>query len=152
MRSRWNLFLIYNSLKNLATLYFRYPELRKQKSWRLSCGRKPGMQVYGLQLISLDIIIRKKSGSICLKPLNGWRKGWLYCESYCAYELALIYLYNDEYKNVERGLMCLQRCVDDNYVEAIETLANVYFNGELVGREYLVCLSVVGESYRAGVR
>ena len=33
------------------------------------------MQVYGLQLISLDITIRKKSGSICLKPLNGWRKG-----------------------------------------------------------------------------
>ncbi len=25
----------------------------------------------------------------------------LYCESYSAYELALIYLYNDEYKNVE---------------------------------------------------
>ena len=56
----------------------------------------------------------------------------LYCESYCAYELALIYLYNDEYKNVERGLMCLQRCIDDNYVEAFETLANIYFNGELV--------------------
>lgn len=66
------------------------------------------------------------------KAIEWLEKGMLYCESYCAYELALIYLYNDEYKNVERGLMCLQRCVDDNYVEAIETLANVYFNGELV--------------------
>ena len=28
--------------------------------------------------------------------------------------------------------MCLQRCIDDNYVEAFETLANIYFNGELV--------------------
>ena len=54
------------------------------------------------------------------KAIEWLEKGMLYCESYCAYELALIYLYNDEYKNVERGLMCLQRCVDDNYVEAIE--------------------------------
>ena len=66
------------------------------------------------------------------KAIEWLEKGMLYCESYCAYELALIYLYNDEYKNVERGLMCLQRCIDDNYVEAFETLANIYFNGELV--------------------
>ena len=30
----------------------------------------------------------------------------LYCEPYSAYELALIYLYNDEYKNVEQ--MCIR--------------------------------------------
>ena len=44
----------------------------------------------------------------------------------------LIYLYNDEYKNVERGLVCLNRCVEDNYIQGIEGLANIYFNGELV--------------------
>ncbi len=51
----------------------------------------------------------------------------LYCELYSAYELALIYLYNDDYKNVERGLMCLERCVEGDYIEGIEGLANVYF-------------------------
>ena len=66
------------------------------------------------------------------KAIEWLEKGMLYCESYSAYELALIYLYNDEYKNVERGLMCLNRCVEDNYIQGIEGLANVYFNGELV--------------------
>lgn len=66
------------------------------------------------------------------KAIEWLEKGMLYCESYSAYELALIYLYNDEYKNVERGLMCLNRCVEDNYIQGIEGLANIYFNGELV--------------------
>ena len=73
------------SLKNLATLYFRYPDLVKRKSWRLSYGRKPGMPVYGLQPISWGIIIRKKSGLICLKPLNGWRR-----ECFTANRIALM--------------------------------------------------------------
>ncbi len=35
------------SLKNLATLYFRYPELNKtEKNWALNFGKKPGMQVW----------------------------------------------------------------------------------------------------------
>ena len=60
------------------------------------------------------------------KAIEWLEKGMLYCESYSAYELALIYLYNDEYKNVERGLMCLNRCVEDNYIQGIEGLANIY--------------------------
>ena len=66
------------------------------------------------------------------KAIECLEKGMLYCEPYSAYELALIYLYNDEYKNVERGLMCLNRCVEDDYIQGIEGLANIYFNGDLV--------------------
>ena len=66
------------------------------------------------------------------KAIEWLEKGMLYCELYSAYELALIYLYNDDYKNVERGLMCLERCVEGDYIEGIEGLANVYFNGDLV--------------------
>lgn len=66
------------------------------------------------------------------KAIEWLEKGMLYCEPYSAYELALIYLYNDEYKNVERGLMCLNRCVEDDYIQGIEGLANIYFNGDLV--------------------
>ena len=51
------------------------------------------------------------------KAIEWLEKGMLYCEPYSAYELALIYLYNDEYKNVERGLMCLNRCVEDDYIQ-----------------------------------
>ena len=32
------------------------------------------------------------------KAIEWLEKGMLYCEPYSAYELALIYLYNDEYK------------------------------------------------------
>lgn len=74
------------------------------------------------------------------KVIEWLEKGMFYCELYCVYELVLIYFYNDEYKNVECGLMCLQCCVDDNYVEVIEMFVNVYFNGELVEENILyVC-------------
>ena len=66
------------------------------------------------------------------KAIEWLEKGVLYCELYSAYELALIYLYNDDYKNVKRGLACLEACVADDYVPGIEGLANVYFNGDLV--------------------
>ena len=120
------------SLKNLATLYFRYPELGKQKELAFELWEKAWHAGVWSAANFLGYNYQEEEWLDMPKAIEWLEKGMLYCESYCAYELALIYLYNDEYKNVERGLMCLQRCVDDNYVEAIETLANVYFNGELV--------------------
>lgn len=118
------------SLKNLATLYFRYPELGKQKELAFELWEKAWHAGVWSAANFLGYNYQEEEWLDMPKAIEWLEKGMLYCESYCAYELALIYLYNDEYKNVERGLMCLQRCVDDNYVEAIETLANVYFNGD----------------------
>lgn len=122
-------------LKNLGTLYFRFPELNKpkelafelwEKAWRAGVWSASNMLGYYYQEEEwLDIP----------KAIEWLEKGMLYCEWYCAYELALIYLYNDEYQNIERGLLYLERCVAADYVDGIEGLANVYFNGDFVEQD-----------------
>ena len=99
------------SLKNLATLYFRYPELGKQKELAFELWEKAWHAGVWSAANFLGYNYQEEEWLDMPKAIEWLEKGMLYCESYCAYELALIYLYNDEYKNVERGLMCLQRCV-----------------------------------------
>ena len=120
------------SLKNLATLYFRYPELNKPKELGFELWEKAWHAGVWSAANFLGYNYQEEEWLDMPKAIEWLEKGMLYCESYSAYELALIYLYNDEYKNVERGLMCLNRCVEDNYIQGIEGLANIYFNGELV--------------------
>lgn len=120
------------SLKNLATLYFRYPELNKPKELAFELWEKAWHAGVWSAANFLGYNYQEQEWLDIPKAIEWLERGMLYCESYSAYELALIYLYNDDYKNVERGLMCLNRCLEDDYVEGIECLANVYFNGDLV--------------------
>lgn len=123
------------SLKNLGTLYFRYPELGKPKELAFELWEKAWHAGVWSAANFLGFNYQEGEWLDMPKAIEWLEKGMLYCESYSAYELALIYLYNDEFKNVERGLMCLERCVEDDYIEGIEGLANVYFNGELVEQD-----------------
>ena len=120
------------SLKNLATLYFRYPELGKPKELAFEIWEKAWHAGVWSAANFLGYNYQEEAWLDLPKAIEWLEKGILYCELYSAYELALIYLYNDDYKNVERGLMCLERCVEGDYIEGIEGLANVYFNGDLV--------------------
>ena len=120
------------SLKNLATLYFRYPELGKPKELAFEIWEKARHAGVWSATNFLGYNYQEEAWLDLPKAIEWLEKGMLYCELYSAYELALIYLYNDDYKNVERGLMCLERCVEGDYIEGIEGLANVYFNGDLV--------------------
>ena len=120
------------SLKNLATLYFRYPELNKPKELCFELWEKAWHAGVWSAANFLGYNYQEEEWLDMPKAIEWLEKGMLYCEPYSAYELALIYLYNDEYKNVERGLMCLNRCVEDDYIQGIEGLANIYFNGDLV--------------------
>lgn len=120
------------SLKNLATLYFRYPELGKLKELAFEIWEKAWHAGVWSAANFLGYNYQEEEWLDLPKAIEWLEKGMLYCELYSAYELALIYLYNDDYKNVERGLMCLERCVEGDYIEGIEGLANVYFNGDLV--------------------
>ena len=120
------------SLKNLATLYFRYPELGKPKELAFEIWEKAWHAGVWSAANFLGYNYQEEEWLDLPKAIEWLEKGMLYCELYSAYELALIYLYNDDYKNVERGLMCLERCVEGDYIEGIEGLANVYFNGDLV--------------------
>ena len=120
------------SLKNLATLYFRYPELNKPKELSFELWEKAWHAGVWSAANFLGYNYQEEEWLDMPKAIEWLEKGMLYCEPYSAYELALIYLYNDEYKNVERGLMCLNRCVEDDYIQGIEGLANIYFNGDLV--------------------
>lgn len=123
------------SLKNLATLYFRYPELGKPKELAFELWEKAWHAGVWSAANFLGFNYQEEEWLDMPKAIEWLEKGMLYGESYSAYELALIYLYNDDYKNVERGLMCMERCVEDNYVEGYEGLANVYFKGELVKQD-----------------
>lgn len=120
------------SLKNLATLYFRYPELNKPKALAFELWEKAWHAGVWSAANFLGYNYQEEEWLDIPKAIEWLEKGMLYCEWYSAYELALIYLYNDEYKNVERGLLCLERCIEAQYIEAFEALANVYFNGDLV--------------------
>lgn len=123
------------SLKNLATLYFRYPELNKPKELAFELWEKAWHGGVWSAANFLGYNYQEEEWLDIPKAIEWLEKGMLYCEWYSAYELALIYLYNDEYKNVERGLLCLERCIEAQYIEAFEALANVYFNGDLVERD-----------------
>lgn len=120
------------TLKNLGTLYFRYPELNKSKELGFELWEKAWHAGVWSAANFLGYNYQEEEWLDMPKAIEWLEKGMLYCELYSAYELALIYLYNDDYKNVERGLMCLERCVSGDYVSGIEGLANVYFNGDLV--------------------
>ena len=120
------------SLKNLATLYFRYPELGKPKELAFEIWEKAWHAGVWSAANFLGYNYQEEAWLDLPKQLEWLEKCMLYSELYSAFELALIYLYNDDYKNVERGLMCLERCVEGDYIEGIEGLANVYFNGDLV--------------------
>lgn len=123
---------VLHTLKNLGTLYVRYPELGKAKELGFELWEKAFRFGEWSAANFLGYNYQEEEWLDMPKAIEWLERGMLYCESYSAYELALIYLYNDEYKNVERGLMCLNRCVEDNYIQGIEGLANVYFNGDLV--------------------
>lgn len=111
------------SLKNLATLYFRYPELGKPKELAFEIWEKAWHAGVWSAANFLGYNYQEEAWLDLPKAIEWLEKGMLYCELYSAYELALIYLYNDDYKNVERGLMCLERCVEGDYIEGIEGLA-----------------------------
>ena len=121
-------------LKNLATLYFRFPELGKPKELAFELWEKAWHGGVWSAANFLGYNYQEEEWLDLPKAIEWLEKGMMYCESYSAHELALIYLYNDEYKNVERGLMCLERCVEDEYTDGIIELANVFFRGELVER------------------
>lgn len=123
---------VLHTLKNLGTLYFRYPELGKPKELAFDLWEKAFRFGEWSAANFLGYNYQEEEWLDMPKAIEWLEKGMLYCELYSAYELALIYLYNDDYKNVERGLMCLERCVAGDYVSGIEGLANVYFNGDLV--------------------
>ncbi len=118
--------------KSLGTLYMRNPELGKKPEEAFKLWESAWKSGVWSAANFLGYYYQDAPWTNIPKAIEWLEKGMLYCESYSAYELALIYLYNDEYQNVERGLYCLERCVEDNYVQGVESLAMVYFNGELV--------------------
>ncbi len=118
--------------KNLGTLYFRNSELGKTQEQAFELWEGAWKAGVWSAANFLGYYYQEEPWTDIPKAIKWLEKGMLYCESYCTYELALIYLYNEEYQNVERGLYCLERCVEDNYIQGIESLAMVYFNGELV--------------------
>lgn len=70
-----------------------------------------------------------KDFSLYIKWLE---KGYLYGQSYSAFELSTVYLSNEEYKDIEKGLACLEYAVTQDYEDALLRKAYFYFEGEFV--------------------
>lgn len=145
--------------KSLGILYFRNPDLGKPAEKAFELWKSAWYTGVWSAANLLGYHYQDDPWTDMPQAIEWLEKGMLYCEVYCAYELALIYLYNEEYKNVERGLYCLDRCLEEDYVPGIESYAMVYFNGELVeenigrARELLEKAAALGSGvamYRIG--
>ena len=62
------------SLKNLATLYFRYPELNKPKELCFELWEKAWHAGVWSAANFLGYNYQEEDGRICLRRLNGWKR------------------------------------------------------------------------------
>ncbi len=140
--SRWG--------KNLGTLYFRYPELGKPKELAFEMWEKAFRFGEWSAANFLGYYYQEPEWLDIPKAIAWLEKGMLYGEAYSAFELALIYLYNEEYRNVARGIACLERCVDAKYEEGFLALSDVYLNGEWVEKDVDKAIQLLKRSAECG--
>ncbi|NDV59811.1 tetratricopeptide repeat protein [Bacteroides sp. 519] len=69
------------------------------------------------------------------RGINWLRKAYLYYDPYSTYQLAYLHLYNDEYKDVEKGLAYLDEAIEMNYTDAISCKGYMYYAGDIIERD-----------------
>lgn len=82
---------------------------------------------------------------------HSWlEKGFLYGQSYCAFELSSIYLYNEEHKDVAKGLFCLDYAVEQEVEDALLRKAYLYFEGKVVEKNRTKALELLKQAMDGG--
>jgi TPR repeat protein len=94
------------------------------------------------------------------KALCWLEKGYQYADPYCTAELAYRYLYNEDCKDTEKGLIYLDEAIELGYADAMISKAYLYLEGDIVekdpdrGMEYLDRAIACGDgnaAFRAGL-
>ena len=62
-------------------------------------------------------------------------KGYQYNDAYSAYQLANLFLYDEELKDTEKGLFYLDKAIEQEYPDAYITKANIYYTGNGVEKD-----------------
>lgn len=62
-------------------------------------------------------------------------KGYTYNDAYSTYQLAYLYLYYDNYKDVEKGLFYLDAAIEMNYADALACKGYMYYAGDMVEKD-----------------
>lgn len=85
-----------------------------------------------------------------ISALAWLEKGFKYNNGFCTYQLADLYLYNDAYKNRERGLYYLEWAMRMNYAEAYMAQAYRSYEGDDGEKNLSVCRNLLEQAIELG--
>ena len=77
-------------------------------------------------------------------------KGFLYNDMFSTAELAYTLIYNEDYKDVERGLKCLDMAIEMGDTEAMISKSYIYFSGNVQEKDITKCLELLERAKAAG--
>lgn len=63
------------------------------------------------------------------------QKGYQYNYAFSTYQLAYLYLYEEEYKDVEKGLSYLDQAIDMNYADAFGAKGYMLYAGDMIEKD-----------------
>ncbi|MDR1161533.1 MAG: sel1 repeat family protein [Tannerellaceae bacterium] len=84
------------------------------------------------------------------KALYWLEKGYQYADDYCTAELAYRHLYNEEYKDVEKGLKYLDEAIELNYSGAMIQKAYHHIEGDIVEKDIAKSLEYLDKALANG--
>lgn len=84
------------------------------------------------------------------KALYWLEKGYQYADDYCTAELAYRYLYNEEHKDIEKGLKYLDEAIGLGYSGAMVTKAYHYFEGDILEKDIAKSLEYLDKAIAKG--
>lgn len=85
-----------------------------------------------------------------ISALAWLERGFKYNHGFCAYQLADLYLYNDAYKNTEKGLYYLEGAMRMNYAEAYVTCAHRHYGGDDGEKNLSACRDLLEQAVELG--
>ncbi len=77
-------------------------------------------------------------------------KGFEYYDDYCTAQLAYTYLYNDAYKDIQKGLAYLGLAIEMNYADAMLTKAYHYYMGDILEKDIPKALELLDKAIALG--
>lgn len=77
-------------------------------------------------------------------------QGYLYNDGYSTWQLAATYLFNDNRKDIKKGLALLDEAIEMEYTDAFITKAYLLYNGELVEENKIAGLQLLERGMELG--
>ncbi len=84
------------------------------------------------------------------KGISWLQQGYLYNDEYSTWQLATIYLFNENWKQEKKGLELLDEAIAMNYTEAFITKAYLLFNGEMLDQDKTTAIQLLEKAAESG--